>query len=242
MQRIDAPELLDEDNAPRRDVERSLRDLRRFNRWLGGLRVYRKLLTRATTDRNAPLRVADLGAGTADCLESVRHDYPNVTAIAFDFNIVHLRYRHNGSRVYRVVADAEHLPLRDGAVDVVTSAHFFHHFSPEQNAVILRDSLRAAKRAVIVNDTRRHRIPLLVTLLLGWLRLVGRITRYDAPASIRRGYTDKEARAIAANTGAARVETVRVWPYRFGLILWRAAAIPSLLDSNKVAARPPHSG
>ena len=57
MQRIDAPELLDEDNAPRRDVERSLRDLRRFNRWLGGLRVYRKLLARATSDRNADVAI-----------------------------------------------------------------------------------------------------------------------------------------------------------------------------------------
>jgi hypothetical protein len=139
------------------------------------------------------------------------------------------------------VADAEHLPLRDGAVDVVTSAHFFHHFSPEQNAAILRDSLRAAKRVVIVNDTRRHRVPLLVTQLLGWLRLVGRITRYDAPASIRRGYTDKEAGAIGATTGAARVETVRVWPYRFGLILWSAPAMPPLSDSHRAAAWPPHS-
>ncbi len=220
MKRIDEPELLDEHDAPREDVERSLRDLRRINRYLGGLRVYRRLLARVAPDRGAPLRVADLGAGTADCLESLR-DYPRLTAIAFDFNIVHLRYQRRGSRVHRVVADALHLPLREGAVDVVTSAHFFHHFTPDQNAAILRDALRAARRAVVINDTQRARIPLLVTQLLGWLRLVGRITRYDAPASVRRGYTDAEAREIAAKMPAARVQTTRIWPYRFGLFLWK---------------------
>jgi hypothetical protein len=245
MKRIDEPELLDEHDAPRADVERSLRDLRRINRFLGGLRVYRLLLARVVPDRGAPLRVADIGAGTADCLESLR-DYPRLTAIAFDFNIVHLRFQradsgphpsgvsaqadtrypipdlpHNGRRVHRVVADALHLPLRDGAVDVVTSAHFFHHFSPDQNASILNDALRAARRAVVINDTQRARIPLLVTQLLGWLRLVGRITRYDAPASVRRGYTHTEAREIGVKTPAGRVQTTRIWPYRFGLVLWK---------------------
>lgn len=220
MKRIDEPELLDEHDAPRADVERSLRDLRRINRYLGGVRTYRKLLERVAPDRDAPLRVVDLGAGTADCLESL-HDYRRLMAVAFDFNIVHLRYQHNGSRVHRVVADAMHLPLRDGAVDVVTSAHFLHHFSPAENTEILSDALRASRKAVVINDTQRHRIPLLFTQLLGWLRLVGRITRYDAPGSVRRGYTAAEAWAMGATTGASKVETKNVWPYRFGLFLWK---------------------
>lgn len=220
LRRIDTPELLDEHDAPRKDVERSLRDLRRFNSLAGGLRVYRTLLARVAPDRAAPLRIADLGAGTADCLDSLR-DYRKLTAVAIDFNIVHLAYARNGSRAHRVVADALHLPLRPNAVDVVTSSHFFHHFSPEQNASILDESLRAAKRGVIVNDTRRHVIPFLFVKLLGWFHLVGRITRYDAPASVRRGYTDDEARAIGAKTEAAKVESRRVWPFRFGLILWK---------------------
>src|SRR5260221_4149349 len=165
MLRIDEPELLDENDAPRRDVERSLRDLRRINRFLGGIVTSRRLLGQAAPDRMAPLRLVDLGAGTADCLESLT-DYPKLTAVAVDFNIIHLRYRRGGSRVHRVAADAMKLPFRDGAVDLVTSAHFLHHFSPDQNIAILRDALRTARRGVIVNDTRRHRLPLLFVQLL----------------------------------------------------------------------------
>jgi ubiquinone/menaquinone biosynthesis C-methylase UbiE len=217
--RVDEPELLDEHDAPRADVERSLLDLRRINRWLGGIRTYRKLLARVAPDRKAPLRLVDLGAGTADCLASLG-DYEQLTPIAVDFNIVHLA-QARGARLHRVVADATRLPLRDDSVDVITSAHFFHHFTPAENAAILGDALRAARRAVVVNDTERHRLPLAFVLLLGALRLVGRITRYDAPASVRRAYTPAEARAVGEKTAARKVETTTIVPFRFGLLLWK---------------------
>lgn len=211
-ERVDTEELLDEHDAPRAEMERSLRDLRRINRWLGGVSIYRRLLERA-----APLRsVVDVGAGTADQVGSV--DVP--MRIALDFKFDHLAYLRDAP-VHRVVGDARHLPFRDDSIDAVTSAHFFHHFSPEDNVVILREALRVARKAVVINDTRRHYAPLLFIRLVSALRLVGRITRYDGPASVRRGYTIAEARAIAQRTGAGRAEVRRAFPFRFGLLLWK---------------------
>src|SRR6202022_2345041 len=209
--RVDEPELLDEHDAPRADMERSLRDLRRFNRYFGGNGVYRRLLRRMAPDRGEGLVIIDLGAGTADLLDSLR-DYSNLLAVGMDVNIAHLLYLRGGSRAQRVVGDATRLPFRDGAADVVTSAHFFHHFAPEANAEILGEALRVARRGAIVNDTRRHYVPLAVVKAMAALRVVGRITRNDAPASIRRGYTMAEAREIGARVSARRVEAVRVWP------------------------------
>jgi SAM-dependent methyltransferase len=211
--RIESEELLDEHDAPREDMERSLRDLRRFNRYFGGVRIYRALVRRFT-----PTSILDVGTGTSDLLESV----PDVrTRIGLDFKIEHLLFLREGSRVRRIVGDAQRLPFRNGAVDLITSAHFFHHFSPEENAAILAESLRVTRRGVAVNDTCRHYAPLLLVLLLGTLRLVGRITRYDAPASVRQGYTPDEARAIAVRAGASRWDVIRMWPYRFAILLWK---------------------
>ena len=218
--RIDVPELLDEHDAPRADMERSLRDLRRFNRYFGGTGVYRRLLRRMAPDRSERLVIIDLGAGTADLLDSLR-DYRDLLAVGMDVNIGHLLYLRDGSRAQRVVGDATRLPFRDGGADVVTSAHFFHHFAPEENATILGEALRVARRGAIVNDTRRHYVPLAVVKAMAALRVVGRITRNDAPASIRRGYTIAEAREIGARVRARRLEAVRAWPFRFGLLLWR---------------------
>ena len=212
--RVDTEELLDEHDAPRHDMERSLRDLRLINRWFGGIPIYRRLLKRA-----APLRsVLDLGAGTADQVGSISAP----VRIALDFKLDHLAYLRD-KPVHRVVGDARHLPFRDNAIDAVTSAHFFHHFSPEQNVEILREALRVVKKVVIVNDTRRHYVPLLFIRLVSALRLVGRITRYDGPASVLRGYTIPEVWRIGRRTPAARVQVRKAFPFRFGLFLWKTS-------------------
>jgi SAM-dependent methyltransferase len=208
--RIESEELLDEEDAPRADMERSLRDLRRINKYLGGVGVYRSLVRKF-----APRSIVDVGTGTSDLLESVAH-VP--LRIGVDFKIDHLLYLRDGSRVHRIVGDARRLPFRDGAVDLVTSSHFFHHFSPEENVAILDESLRVA-RNVAVTDTRRHYVPLLLVLLLGALRTVGRITRLDAPASVRQGYTVDEARSLAARVRASEAKVVRRWPFRWAMLL-----------------------
>jgi hypothetical protein len=228
MQRLDTPELLDEHDAPAEDVERSLRDLQRFNRWCGGTRVYRKIVHRviASGTSNPPPRgiprsarddtpvVIDLGAGTADLVDSL-----GGRGVAVDWNIRHLIYRP--TRAFRVVADAHHLPFRDNAADAVTSSHFFHHFTPEENEQILKESLRVARTGVAFTDTRRHVAPLFFTLMLRWLRLVGRITAFDAPASVRRGYTTSEARAIAGRIVAKRVVVENYVPFRWAILMWK---------------------
>lgn len=213
MRRIESHELLDEHDAPRADMERSLRDLRRINKYLGGTSIYRRLLRRFKAARS----VLDIGTGTSDDLEAVPH---LSLRIGLDFKIDHLLYIRGDRRVLKVVGDAQRLPFRDGAVDVVTSAHFFHHFSPDDNAVILREALRVARQGVAVNDTQRHRIPLLFVQLLGALRLIGRITRYDGPASVRQAYTLREAREIASRV-TKKHQIVRMWPFRLGILLWK---------------------
>lgn len=215
MKRVVTPELLDEHDAPREEMERSLRDLRRFNRWAGGTSTYLRLVRRFAPEAKI---VADLGAGTADLLDALPSD---VMTIAVDLNIKHLAYERDRSRALRVVADATRLPFRNHSVDIVTSSHFFHHFEPEENAAILNGALHVARIGVMASDTRRNVLPFLFTWLLGKLHLVGRITAYDAPASVARGYTTAEARTVGEKTSAGRVEVVRMMPFRFGLLLWK---------------------
>lgn len=213
-ERVDTPELLDQEGQPVEDVERSLRDLRRFNSLAGGVRAFRKTVRIAAP---RPASVLDLGSGTSDLIDSL----DDVQArIGLDLRIEHLLYgRKLGSKnpILRVVGDAFRLPFPDGSVDVVTSSHLFHHFDARENARILNEALRVARKAAIVSDTRRHIVPWLFTRLLGALRLIGRITRFDAPTSVARGYTVDEAMSVAQKIGA-RTSVVRIFPYRIGLI------------------------
>jgi SAM-dependent methyltransferase len=210
--RLVTAEMLDEPDAPLDDVERSLRDLRRINRYGGGLRIYRRLVRLFS-----PSSILDLGTGTSDLLESV----PQVPLrVGMDFKIEHLVYVRTPG-IHKVVGDARRLPFRDESIDLVTSAHFLHHFAPGENIAMLDDALRVTRAGVAINDTRRHHVPLLVVLLAGIFRLVGRITRFDAPASVRQGYTLAEAREIARETQCAKWQVRRAWPFRLALLLWK---------------------
>jgi ubiquinone/menaquinone biosynthesis C-methylase UbiE len=214
--RIDTPELLDEHDAPREDMERSLRDLRRFNRFYGGNGVYRRLLRKMA--KHDPISILDVSTGTADLVERFAG---TALRVGIDFKIDHLLYMREGSAVRRVVGDALHLPFLNNAFEIVTSSHFFHHLTPEENEEMLQEALRVARRGVIINDTRRHYIPYLVVKIIGWLRMTGRITRNDAPASVLRGYTPEEVGEIAFRISAKRIDIVRSWPFRFGLLVWK---------------------
>ena len=220
-ERIDQDELLDEHDAPFEPMARSLEDLRRINQWAGGIRAYRRMLRRLAASRDIrDLRILDLGTGTSDLPSSVGARRP---AIGLDWNYRHLRYgaRRWPSPVVRVAGDAFRLPIRDEAVDVVTSSHFAHHFTPDENVTILRESLRVSRLGVAVTDTRRHRVPLLFIRLMGAIGAVGEITRFDGPASVVRGYTIPEVTAFAGKAGAPRFEIGRAMPFRWVLILWK---------------------
>jgi ubiquinone/menaquinone biosynthesis C-methylase UbiE len=127
----------------------------------------------------------------------------------------------NRDEVARIAASAFQIPLRNSSVDVVTSSHFFHHFSPEENVAILGESLRVARRGVIVTDTRRNVLPLAFMKLVGALKLVGSITAYDGPASVLRGYTVEELPAVVSQLKATRHEIFKIMPFRFALMLWK---------------------
>jgi len=218
--RVVEEELLDEENAPAVDVDRSLRDLRRINRYLGGNSVYRRMIRHLAP--RGRLSILDIGTGTSDLLDSLPDALASVR-VGLDFKIDHLVFgrRVNRHGIAAVVGDASRLPFRPASIDVVTSSHFFHHFEADENVAILNEASRVARVGVAVNDTRRHLAPLMMVLALSALRLVGRITRFDAPASVRRGYTVEEAKVVIRRVAAGRRAIVRLFPFRFGLLLWK---------------------
>jgi ubiquinone/menaquinone biosynthesis C-methylase UbiE len=125
-----------------------------------------------------------------------------------------------------LVADALALPFPDSAFDLVFSSLFVHHLSPEQATTFARESLRVCRHAVLVNDLIRD--PLHLALVYAGMPLYrSRITRHDAPASVRQAYTIKEMRDFFQQAGATTVEIHRHYLYRMGVIAWKMKAEPA---------------
>ncbi len=217
-------------DAPWDDMQASLLDLRRINKYLGGTSIYQRMIDRllrnSTHQPEQPV-ILDIGTGTSDLLQDLQ-TRRRIVAIGIDFNIRHLlagrRFDRHGQTVHRVVSDAKALPFKRGSIDIVTSSHFFHHFSAEENEQLHADALALTNIGVVINDTRRHYAPLFFVRLLAMLRVVGVITREDAPASVLQGYTPEEMREVAANVAkqnsGAAFEIVRMFPFRVSMMLW----------------------
>jgi ubiquinone/menaquinone biosynthesis C-methylase UbiE len=122
-----------------------------------------------------------------------------------------------------LVADALNLPFPDSTFDLVSCSLFVHHLSPEQVTQFARESLRVCCQAVLVNDLIRD--PLHLALVYAGMPLYrSRLTRHDAPASVRQAYTIKEMRKVFQQSGAASVEVRGHYLYRMGVIAWKKMA------------------
>jgi ubiquinone/menaquinone biosynthesis C-methylase UbiE len=154
-----------------------------------------------------------------------QHISVNVTLVDRNFTHFHpgmpaeqTHLRQGPSR--RIVADALALPFARSSFDVVSCALLVHHFQPEQLRAFTAEALRVARVAVLINDLRRNLISLAL-VYAGFPAFRSRLTRHDAPASVRRAYTMGELKAILKASGGGQVEIARHYLFRMGAIVWK---------------------
>lgn len=211
MARPHIAELLDLGAAPRAEVARSLADLRRINRWLGGRSVLLRMLE---AERLGRFSLLDVGAGSGDLGAAVLARFPDARVVLCD-----LKPRHLETTLPRVAAAAERLPFRDASFDFVAASLFLHHFHNADAARLLGLFGRLARRAVLINDLERHWFPMLFIRLAAPVFARSYITRHDAVASIRQAFLPRELRELARAAGFADVTVRRHLPwFRLSLV------------------------
>jgi hypothetical protein len=221
MKRVVVPELLDTDAGTPREVETSLLDLRSFNRWLGGIRVMSSLLRRVARQRGLKeLSWVDVAGGEGSVAtltqQSLARSGTILRPVILDRAATHLGGLHPG-----VCGDALNLPFGDNSFDAVGCSLFLHHLEPEQVVHFAREGLRVARHAFLIHDLRRHPLHLALSYL-GLPLYRSRLTRHDAPASVRRAYTvDEIAGMLRPVTAAANLEIRKFYLFRMGVIVWK---------------------
>jgi ubiquinone/menaquinone biosynthesis C-methylase UbiE len=221
MKRVVVPELLDTDAGTPREVETSLLDLRSFNRWLGGIRVMSSLLRRVARQRGLKeLSWVDV-AGSDGYIATLTQRSLVGSGTILKPVILDRAATHLGGRYPGVCGDAMALPFGDNTFDAVGCSLFVHHLEPEQIVHFAREGLRVARHAFLIHDLRRHPLHLVLSYL-GVPLYRSRLTRHDAPASVRRAYTVEEIRDILEPvTATANIEITKSFFFRMGVIVWK---------------------
>jgi ubiquinone/menaquinone biosynthesis C-methylase UbiE len=220
MKRIPQQELLDTDAGTPAEVASTLADLRMFNRWFGGVAVTTRLVDRVVEKtKSESLSLLDVAAGAGYVPRMVRDQLAR-RGFRLEVTLLDRAASHVGNGGGSVVGDALALPFRDSSFDLVCSELFVHHLSPDQIVEFVREGLRVCRRALLINDLIRD--PLHLTLAYAGFPLYrSRLTRNDAPASVRQAYTLDEMQAMLRRAGVARMETSTHYLYRMGVIAWK---------------------
>lgn len=222
MQRVDSEEILDSNLCPAGEVETSLRDLCRINRWFGGVSTTRRLIERissATGRKHFCVLEVAAGFGEVPRAAAAQLSHHGITLEITDLDRVpsHLRHDHRA-----LVADALALPFRDATFDLVSCSLFAHHLKPEELKQFGQEACRVSRCAVLINDLIRH--PLHLALVYAGFPLMrSYISRSDGVASVRRAYTPDEMRDIlsSCHEPPVKIEVSRHYLFRMGVIVWK---------------------
>jgi methyltransferase family protein len=220
MKRVVTAELLDTDSGTPAEVAASLGDLRRFNRWFGGISPTEEMIRRVVRESTAsPLSLLEVAAGSGYVPETVRERLQS-HGLELQVTLLDRAPSHMNGGNRAVAGDALALPFRDASFDLVSCTLFAHHLSPDELVNFVNEGLRVCRTAVLINDLVRRSLHL--SLVYAGLPLYrSRITRHDAPASVRQAYTPDEMQALLKRTRAARTEVHRHYLFRMGVIAWK---------------------
>lgn len=225
--RIYEEELLDAGEGTDEDVAKSLSDLRRINRFLGGRKVILRAISSYLDDTDSHrVSLLDVGTGSADLPMAIAKECrqqgisPFIAAVdVSERNLRVSRERLGVSPdVHLVRADSLRLPFAPRSFDIVTASLFLHHFRDEDVVRLLADFGRIARRAVIINDLIRNLVPYYFTRIAGPVLAASFLTRNDGPVSVLRGFTIAEMNDLARRAGLTVRELKRLFPYRLSLI------------------------
>ena len=194
-------------------VAECLDDLRRLNRFTGGVFLTIRALARLTRELHpdAGLEILDVATGGGDFPRAMaawagrRGLRARILATDLSPEILGRAARDVPPAIEFAVADARRLPYGDGAFDVATCSLLLHHLEPHDAVLMLGEMRRVARRGVIVNDLVRSWVGFLGGLVVPRMMSKNPLFRHDAPLSVRRAYTRGEMATLADRAGFGSV-------------------------------------
>lgn len=235
MERLtEATELLDGPLDDPAALVGNLRDLRRVNQRLGGVDASAAAIDALAAHRDE-LTVLDVGTGGGDIplalIDRARNRGRRFRIVGVDSRpeVLAAAVLANPALtatddVELHVADGRALPFADRSFDVAHASMLLHHLEPTDVLAVLREMGRVARLGVVVNDLHRSRVGWVGAWLIGHLLTRNRLTRYDAPLSVRRSYRPTEMAALLATARLIPVRTVkRAFGQRYAIAALRRA-------------------
>ncbi|MCL5292427.1 MAG: class I SAM-dependent methyltransferase [Actinobacteria bacterium] len=147
--------------------------------------------------------VLDVGCGTGDFLNELKHRYGARTLFGLDISPAMISEAKNANPHYNyVIGSSDRLPFEDNSFDVVTFQWVYHHLSPSTASAAMNEAKRVSRETIVVQDTVGYDSgPMRYLSLLYWA-LVDGGSCYRTRAQWRELFEDNGLKVIEERFGS----------------------------------------
>lgn len=214
-------ELMDDFTISGELLWKTLDQIAKINRWLGGNSITLNGLKKIVKNesKNKTVTIIDLGCGNGDMLRAVanygRKEGYNFNLIGIDANEYTVNYAKKKSQNYTEISylqqDVFSDKFKNLDYDIVLSTLFLHHFTENEIIDLLTSVLKKAKLGVIINDLHRHSMAYYLFKLLS-LTIQNPMVKQDGLISILRGFKRVDLEQVSK---ILNVDSTIKWKWAF---------------------------
>ena len=224
--RSKSPELMDDLELPKPELEEALGDLKKVNTLLGGHAVgivgLKPFLSRET-----PTHILDIGCGDGEFLRHLntycRKMGFKVRLTGWDRNAESLEWGHSQNTgdmdiQYEIRDIMEYPQLPEGNFVIICNL-FLHHFTDAQIGKMLSYWSNSGCKAIVINDLDRNPLAYYLFRLFGVIFMKSKIAVHDGLISILRGFRSSELEQFSQSIEVADYHIRWKWAFRYLWIL-----------------------
>ncbi len=220
-------EIMDDPNIPEIDLRNALLDISRSNKMLGGNTITFKAIEKLIKEN--PLKkewiLVDVGCGDGEMLRLIAHYFKNKDVtfrlIGIDLSSQSITMGKELSKEYPEIVllekDILTIDNEEFDCDIIICTLTLHHFKDEEIFVFMKQFVKLAQVAVVINDLQRSKIAYQLFRLFSRIFIKSYVAKNDGLVSIASGFKKQELKIFAQQLELKHSEITWKWAFRY---LW----------------------
>jgi len=227
--RSEEAEIMDDFELKGDELEQTLTDLEKINKWLGGNKITLEgiQILLKDTPENTTIRIADVGCGSGAVLREIanwgRNQRFDLELIGIDANPYAIEIAKRRSDYYPEIT-FETLNIfseeyKNQDYDIVLCTLTLHHFKHDEILELLNVFKDQSRIGIVINDLQRSKSAYVLFQAFCKVFINNEIARKDGLTSILRGFKKYDLIKLAKEIPAQEHSIEWKWAFRYRWIL-----------------------
>lgn len=222
-------EVMDDFELKGEELAKTLRDLDKVNKWLGGNQITLEGIKKIISETSPAkiIRIVDVGCGNGMMLRQVadygRKNNINLELIGIDANPYAIEIAEGLAKDYpEIKFEAINIfstSFAEKKYDIVLCTLTLHHFEDAKIEQLLQVFLESARLGIVINDLQRSRAAYYLFQAFCAVFINNKIARDDGLTSILRGFRKNDLENFSGKLKVKHQKIRWKWAFRYQWII-----------------------